>query len=219
LTVLAFDLDDTLYPELDFVMSGFDAVSDWLFGQFRLDKSRSMTQMVNYLNSHGRGEVFNLVLATHGLDSSATIRKCLSIYRSHEPKLTLSEEVRGVLEWARSNFPTYLVTDGNKLVQAKKIRALGLDEYFDGIFITHRFGLKAAKPSIYCFSKILERTGIDWGDLVYVADNPVKDFVGVNSMGGKTIGVCSSPYFNMESDPAYLPTKIIFRLSELPSVI
>lgn len=201
------------------MLSGFEAVSDWLFRQFRLDKSRSMTQMVNYLNSHGRGEVFNLVLAPHGLDSSATIRKCLAIYRSHEPKLTLSDEVRGVLEWARSNFPTYLVTDGNKLVQAKKIQALGLDEYFEGIFITHRFGIKAAKPSIYCFSKILERTGIDWGDLVYVADNPVKDFVGINSQGGTTVGLCSSPHYHRGFANEYLPTKEIPNLTYLPQVI
>jgi putative hydrolase of the HAD superfamily len=27
---LVFDLDDTLYPEKDFVLSGFDAVDRWL---------------------------------------------------------------------------------------------------------------------------------------------------------------------------------------------
>lgn len=200
-------------------MSGFEAVSDWLWREFQFDKAETSRQMNEFMLAHGRGKVFDKLLQSRGLHSSHMVRKCVAVYRAHEPRLSLPDDTRRTLEWAKKNFPTFLVTDGNKLVQAKKVQALGLDKYFEKVFITHRFGLKAAKPSLYCFSKILDRTGRDWGHLVYVADNPVKDFVGINLQGATTVGVSSSPYFNLRFPNEYLPTKVIENISDLPYAI
>ena len=43
------------------------------------------------------------------------------------------------------------------------------------------------KPSLYCFEKILKIEKADYDKLVYVGDNPMKDFVNLNKAGAMTI--------------------------------
>jgi len=45
-----------------------------------------------------------------------------------QPKITLSKEGKACLKRFK-DLPKYLVTDGNKIVQLKKIQALGLEPY------------------------------------------------------------------------------------------
>ena len=70
-----------------------------------------------------------------------------------------------------------------------KADSLGLDKYFKKIVLTHRYGVKHAKPSSYCFSIIKDIENCEWIDLVYIGDDPNKDFVNLNPLGVKTIRV------------------------------
>ena len=38
--VVVFDLDDTLYKEIEFVKNGFNSVSDYLSKKFKLNKKK-----------------------------------------------------------------------------------------------------------------------------------------------------------------------------------
>jgi putative hydrolase of the HAD superfamily len=89
-----------------------------------------------------------------------------------------------------------LVTDGNKIVQRNKINAMNLDSFFKKIFITYQYGIKYSKPSLYCFKKIIEAEKAEWKNLVYIGDNPYKDFVNLNRMGAQTIRIRRGPYKN-----------------------
>jgi len=63
--VLVFDLDDTLYPECDYVRSGFAAVDRWL------REHRGVTGFSEIANAHfrggRRGNIFDLSLEELGL--------------------------------------------------------------------------------------------------------------------------------------------------------
>ena len=54
-------------------------------------------------------------------------------------------------------------------------------------FITNRYGISKQKPSLYCFDKILKIEKINYNEMVYVGDNPVKDFVNLNKAGACTV--------------------------------
>ena len=79
--------------------------------------------------------------------------------------------------------PLYLVTDGHKIAQARKVAALGIHCRFRKVYLTHRYGLRHAKPSIRCFERIRERERCRWDQMVHVADNPAKDFVNLTRLG------------------------------------
>ncbi len=211
--VLVFDLDDTLYEELTFVKSGFRAVARYLGETGRIPAAAAMEFMERRLQK-GREGVFDDLLREYGIFSKRLVRKCLAVYRGHKPEITLAPDARRCL--ARfAHYPKYIVTDGNKLVQANKIKALELEDKVVYAYITHRYGLKHAKPSPYCFLKICEREGGSPGEVVYFGDNPHKDFVGIKPLGFKTVRVLKGPYRQVEMGEEYEAGRRVRTLDEV----
>ena len=97
----------------------------------------------------------------------------------------------------------YLVTDGNKYVQSNKVDALGIECYFTKSYITHRYGIRHAKPSTYCFEQIARSELCGMDKLIYVGDNPAKDFVGLNRLGATTVRVLTGEHASVHSHPDY----------------
>ncbi len=185
--IYIFDLDDTLYDERQYVESGLRAVARLAATRWQLDENSSYHTLLQLLDTRGRGRIFDDWLAQHNLASKANIKACVSGYRLHQPQISMPDEHHKLLQQLPK--PLYLVTDGNKIVQQKKIQALGIAHFFKRVFITHRFGIKHAKPSTYCFELIKKAEECEWKDMVYIGDNPAKDFVNLNTLGIQTVRV------------------------------
>lgn len=188
MTVLVFDLDDTLYDELTYVKSGFQEVSKYLSQLHGFYEDEIFQKMWSILEEQGRGKVFDQLLHLLGIYRKSLVRKCLTIYRLHKPSITLDVEAEECLQ-RFAHYPKYIVTDGNKIVQHSKLAALGLYERMKHCYVTHRYGKAHAKPSPYCFIKIAQREQVHPSHVIYIADNPRKDFVGIKPLGFKTIRV------------------------------
>lgn len=200
--VIVFDLDDTLYPEITYVHSGFKAVAKFLAGEYRLSSSKIYKEFILVLEKEGRGKVFDVVLRNNAIYSKTLVRKCLSVYRNHYPEIHLFPGVKKMLKSLKS-YRLFIVTDGNKLVQAKKIQALGLDDLVEHAYITYRYGIKNMKPSVYCFDLIAKRTSASFPEMVYVGDNPKKDFVNIRAAGMKTVRVLQGEYAGFKTVEGY----------------
>jgi putative hydrolase of the HAD superfamily len=213
--ILIFDLDDVLYEEMSFVRSGFAAVSFHLASRFGLSSRSVYTSLGEALEQHGRGRIFDKVLSQYGLYSRALVRRCLSVYRSHVPHISLYPDAKSCLErfWA---WPTYVVTDGNQRVQRRKIERLRLEEDFvRRALATHAYGLACAKPSPYCFLKIVTWEKAAPEQAVYIGDNPNKDFVGLKPLGFKTVRLLRGPYQNVKMPARYEADLKIDSLDEI----
>ena len=186
--ILVFDLDDTIYDEITYVKSGFNIVSDYLAEFYGLEKKFIFDLMLNELSVNGRGRVFDNVLKIISKYSKNNIKKCLSIYRSHSPDIHLSDEAIKCFN-RFSDYPKYIVTDGNKIVQRNKIMSLGVADYIKNFYITHEYGMRFAKPSPTLFFRIAQLEKVPNSDVVYIGDNPHKDFIGIRPFGFKTIRV------------------------------
>lgn len=200
--VLVFDLDDTLYDEITFVHSGFKAVANFLNQRYGINTFESYQFMISDLARNGRGQVFNNVLREYNLENKGNIMKCLTVYRVHLPDITLSADANTCLNCFAS-LNKYIVTDGNKVVQHNKIKALGLYSRVKKCFITHRYGVVHSKPSPYCFLKICEIEKTATSKVVYIGDNPKKDFVNIKPLGFKTIRILKGEYKNLQVDKKY----------------
>ncbi len=208
-----FDLDDTLYPEISYVYCGFEAVAKYLEQEFGWKSSDSLNEMKKSVIAVGRGDIFDNLLRSKGKYSKTNVKKCVRVYRNHNPDISLNDEVKELLTKLRG--PRFLVTDGNKIVQAKKVLALGLQSYFTKVYITHRYGLHNCKPSIYCFNLIRILLNCDWNDMVYIGDNPVKDFVNLKPLGMKTIRVLTGPYSKVSVAPEFDADLYVDNLNQL----
>ncbi len=213
--IIVFDLDDTLYEEITYVRSGFKAVADYLSETYGVEESEKIyTEFVQALEEQGRGKIFDVVLSKYHLSNKTLIKKCLSVYRLHNPKICLSIAGRACLERFK-DYPKYLVTDGNKVVQTKKIKALKIDKYFRNIMPTHNYGVKYSKPSTYCFHKILQWERANPKDLIYIGDNPKKDFVNLKKDGFRTIQVLTGEHKEVEVPLEYEADFRVYTLDDL----
>jgi len=212
--VLVFDMDDTLYEEASYVQSGFKAVAAELSPILKASALKLYGQMLALLKEHGRGRVFDMLLRNHGRHSTRRVRDCVHCYRMHRPRIRLHAAGRACL-LRFGDVPLYVVTDGNKNAQAAKARALGLEKLVRRVFITHRHGLQHAKPSPYCFQKIQALEQVPSEQIVYVADDPTKDFLGIRPLGFRTIRVLTGRHAAVRAKPGAHADITISSLNEL----
>jgi len=173
--------------------------------------------MREVLQREGRGAVFNRLLAHRGEHRCSSVQACINVYRHHQPRIQLADAARHLLD--RLAPPLYLVTDGHKVVQNKKVQSLGIEQLFSKVFITHRYGLHHSKPSTYCFERIRAIESCDWSDLVYVGDNPAKDFVNLTPLGVSTVRVLTGEHRDVVAKPGYEATHVIDSLDQLPDCL
>jgi len=211
--IIVFDLDDTLYDEVTFVKSGLKAVSDYLYIKYSISKTESMNFFNNEL-SKGREKILDKILKEYDIFSKNEVKKCLSIYRSHNPKIQLYPQAKRILQEFNRN-SIYILTDGNKMVQKKKIFALGIQKKVKKFILTSNYGIKNSKPSPYCFMKICEIENIKPSELIYIGDNPNKDFVGIKPFEFKTIRILSGRYKNIKKNKKFEADITLNSLKEL----
>ncbi len=216
--ILVFDLDDTLYNEIQYVESGFKAVANFISGQWQQDAVEVYDRLMDTLSSKGRGEVFDSVLLSYGCLSKKNIKQCVGVYRRHVPSIALHQAGERCLKRFQ-DWPKYLVTDGNRLVQHEKVVALGLEPHFKRVMVTHRFGIARAKPSPYCFQLIAEAENAAPQQIVYIGDNPAKDFVGIKPLGFRTIRVLTGAHKAVRKSDRYEADITIKTLNELTPVL
>ena len=202
--LLVFDLDDTLYDEATFVDSGFRAVATMLSPRLHLPADELADRMHALMTQHGRGRVFDYLLADYDVVSPGLVTECVAAYRAHDPQITLRPDVESMgAELASDGHRLYVVTDGDADVQRTKATTLGLDRFVVAVYPTWEYGPEAAKPSLTCFECILDREGATWSDLTYVADDPSKDFVSLNRVGASTVRVHAGRFADVVAADGY----------------
>ena len=213
-SVLVFDLDDTLYPELSYVHSGFRAVANFLSPLLSKPVEALAAGMMAEEAAQGRGQVFDNVLRQHNRWSKTLVAACLRAYRQHQPEISLFPDAeRALIRFAGQ--PLYIVTDGHKEVQARKVAALGLAGRIRYAYLTNRYGRHRAKPDPHVFQLICQREAVTPSDVTYVGDNVRKDFVGIKPLGFNTVRIMRGNYGHLEADKAHEAARTILSLDEL----
>ncbi len=185
---VAFDLDDTLYPEWSFVLGGFRAAAAWAQAHLGRPAEETSAELVSLFQDGVRGDTFDRWLASHGLGPDA-VPELVRAYREHAPTLTPYPGITGLLESLQGSRRLGLLSDGDFAVQRRKLGALGISRYFDAIVFTDVWGRDGWKPAARPFRELLDGLGVDAAEAVYVADNPAKDFLGPRELGMSSIRV------------------------------
>lgn len=182
--VVCFDLDDTLYKEIDFLKSAYHELANYAAGQSGGDRANEAYERMLDAYSNG-GNAFEALNEFLGTD--IPISDYLSMYRNHKPSIALSEDVAKALSKLKSQGVVLgLITDGRSVQQRNKIEALGLYDFFDNdnIVISEEFG--SEKPCAANYAYFMEKYS-ECNDFTYVGDNPRKDFLAPNQLGWKTV--------------------------------
>lgn len=218
--VLVFDLDDTLFPEHEFVRSGFQAVANWLEQKYSIT---NFFAIASKLFEQGiRGKIFNLALEEMGVKcNSETIVELLQVYREHFPKIALHNDAESAISYFKSKKKLGIITDGYLKVQQNKVQALRIETDFDWIIYTDFYGRDCWKPSPIPYLKAMEWSQATGSECVYVGDNPNKDFVTAKQLNWLTIQICREfgEYTNVITSSNYKADLQIESLIDLMEVI
>jgi len=181
-----FDLDDTLYPERDFVFSGYRAVAERVYADHGIDIEPVLRAQ---FDKGIRRDVFGIALRRLN-PSEDYLRTLVAVYREHLPQLRPHVGIAALSKIRDTGRKLALLTDGLSAVQRNKVASLGIESLFDVIVYTHDLGGHATwKPSIVPFEACLRELAIEPSLAVYVADNPHKDFRGARQVGIRTVRI------------------------------
>jgi putative hydrolase of the HAD superfamily len=177
---VVFDMDDTLYLERDYVRTGFQAVAA------SLENEQAFDFLWGHFLKGTRGNTFDLLASELG--PSIDVSSLVETYRSHRPVIDLLPEYRPlVAELQELGLPVGLITDGHATPQRNKAEALGLPGLLKDLVLTGEWGAEYSKPHHRAYRHYADLWGIAPESLVYIGDNPKKDFVAPNELGWRSI--------------------------------
>ena len=183
-----FDLDDTLYLERSFAESGFRAADAWLERETGL--SGLEAQCIELFRNGQREQIFNRALLVLGAEGEADlVARLVHVYRTHQPNIKLASDAVRYLRNRSRQVAYALITDGQPETQLGKVRALELEQLLGRVICTGVWGREFWKPHPRAFEAIEAWSGRTAADLVYVADNPTKDFVTPRARGWWTVQI------------------------------
>jgi putative hydrolase of the HAD superfamily len=191
-----FDLDDTLYPERQFVDGGFAAVAGFLADPSGRSAAVLAARLRELHDQDGRGRLFDTLLDEVGLGGEPDlVPACLLVYRAHPTRLTPFSGVVELLDGLHAaGVRTGVISDGNAAVQARKLAGLdGVAERLDVVVLTDDLGPGHAKPSRVPYDVACRLLAIDPSATIYAGNDPRKDFRGARAAGLRTIRVGPLP--------------------------
>lgn len=174
-----FDLDDTLYSEKDYVKSGYKKIAEFLnddkafekLWAYFLDKKPAVDEYLCEINR---------------LDLKA---ECLEIYRNQLPDISLYDGAVELISNLKSKgVKVGIITDGRVEGQKNKLKALGLYDLIEDIIITDELGgIQFRKPNDIAFRIMQCRWKLNFEEIVYIGDNPQKDFKAPRQLGMRSV--------------------------------
>jgi len=184
---IVFDLDDTLYAERDYVLSGYAAVSEqlsddpnrrgelrqWLWERFLSGRHHGAFDALN--------ERFSLGLTRR------RIIELVGAYRNHKPSITPRPGIVDLLTRLGGEAKLGIISDGFLPAQELKLQAIGISDYFDAVVFTEALGRESWKPSPDGFEALCRTIGVEASKCTYIGDNPSKDFAAPNALGWRTV--------------------------------
>jgi putative hydrolase of the HAD superfamily len=181
-SVIVLDLDDTLYNEVDYQISGFKEVIKCVKNNYKIKIDYKLIDRCIKKKKNFLDELCN----KYGLKKSI-VKSLLWVYRLHEPNIYLKKDVKKSLKkFERLSLGVAILTDGRSITQRLKLKALGINHLPK--YISEDYNDK--KPSIKRFKSIMR--DMPAKKYIYVGDNPLKDFLAPNKLKWLTIGIKGS---------------------------
>ncbi|MDE7420319.1 MAG: HAD hydrolase-like protein [Muribaculaceae bacterium] len=189
--VVAFDLDDTLIPEVLFLKSGIRHIASFLNKLYpELPSQRIIGCMDAALVTRSNHySALESLIKEYRLSDSVDMKKIVTKFRSHMPDPSIYHAapfISGILnDLKQKDIPLALITDGRSLTQRNKIQAAGLYSFFDNsdILISEETGHDKFDPDNFLF---IMKKYAGAKEFHYVGDNPRKDFLHPSRLGWKT---------------------------------
>jgi 2-haloalkanoic acid dehalogenase type II len=186
---ICFDLDNTFWDVEPVIARAEAAMYDFLARQYprvtaamtveMLRKARQETARAHPQMAHDFTFLRRQTLAEHAREfgyAEAMADEAFEAFIQVRNEVELFEDVVPGLERLKQRFRLFTASNGNADLQR-----IGLAHYFERSLCAREVG--ALKPDPVLFHKVIEGTGLEPQQVVYVGDDPALDVVGARAAG------------------------------------
>lgn len=187
---VVFDLDDTLYLEREYVFSGFRHVARHIAEKMDIVPEEAVWGFLKETFEEGiRGRSFDLLLERWPeIGSLVALSDLIFAYREHLPEIRFQAGMEPLLSDLRdSGVLLGVISDSPLVAQSQKVKALGLSKKMDEVILTDAWGKEFWKPCERAFAYLEDKWDLPSSQMVYIGDNPKKDFFPGNRRGWATL--------------------------------
>jgi len=176
-TAVIFDLDDTMYNEVEYLKSAYKQIAR----EVKSQDWKTVYACMFSLYRNGK-DVFEWLENEFEVSKKDLILK----YRQHQPEIKALPGLNEFLSKIKEKGAKIgILSDGRTATQYRKIQALGFTDLADLVIISEEFG--SEKPNTANYSVFTKKFEVN--TYYYIADNTKKDFVTPNKMGWQTLGL------------------------------
>jgi putative hydrolase of the HAD superfamily len=226
ISVITFDLDNTLWDVEPVLIKAEEAQQNWLkvhrpgavealdheaLFEFKKSVWKRHPHLAHHVSQMRIQMLYELLtIAGYGEEEALSgARQAFDIFLHERRKVVLYEEALGVLEELAGRYTLGALTNGNA-----DIYKTDAAEYFDFAFLAEDIG--ASKPHPDMFHAALKQTGVKAGNIVHVGDDPEHDVKGARDVGMHTVWVNTQRKAWPGGEPA---DREVVNLRELPEAI
>ena len=139
--------------------------------------------------------IWNEFLMQEGIRSSLhrgqQAKVIAHIYRGvSRNRLQLYPDVKRVLDELQKRYRLALISDAQSCYALPEIQAVGLENYFESIVISSRYGFR--KPDARLFQQTLDDMKLEPAEVIWVGNDMFRDIYGAQALGIKNIFVDSN---------------------------
>jgi FMN phosphatase YigB (HAD superfamily) len=200
------DLDDTLYPQAEYLAGAAAAVGRAATG-LGLDGDAVAAALTSCLaaGSDTGGTIDRALLAvgTPEADLPALLPPLVAAFTGHQPaRLTPYPGVEAALTSLRAAAPLGCLTDGNPAIQAAKLAAVGMPHLLTTVVVTDTLGGRAfRKPHPAGLTALAGLLGLPAERLLVIGDRPGKDVAVAAAVGARAIRIRQGEYADAPDVP------------------
>jgi putative hydrolase of the HAD superfamily len=178
------NLHDKGIPSFEAFHTVYKNINNLLWAAYRKDEIKKEKL---------RTERFKLSLQHFRISNDILANKMGDEYVNNSPKKTaLFPHSKEILDYLSKKYSLFIITNGFKEVQYKKLQNAAIAKYFKHVFVSEEIG--AMKPHPFIFKETLRLSNSSADNSIMIGD----DFA-VDILGAKAVGI-DQIYFNPENE-------------------
>lgn len=186
--VLLFDLDQTILNRDE----SLHRFLNWQINFLQLIPQTSKQKFIQRfieLDNHGRvwkDQIYHQLSIEFNI-TKYTVNELLTIYINDFNKFSVAFEHAeiNIKHLYQNGYKLGLVSNGRSPFQEHNFYALGLSEYFSGIFVSEALQMRKPQPEIFLY--VCTQFDCNPSDCIFIGDNPIADIAGAKNAGMRTI--------------------------------
>lgn len=225
---LFFDLDDTLWAfsanardtfEEVYFQHGLDRFFDSFEHFYSLYQKRNEELWAEYGNGQITKEELNRQRFLYPLeavdagDSALAKRYSDDFFAIIPTKEKVMPHAKELLDYLSSHYKLYILSNGFRELQSRKMRSAGIDHYFKKVILSEDIGVLKPWPEIFNFA--LSATQSEMRESLMIGDSWEADIVGAYGVG------MQQAFYNVKDRTAFSfrPTYLVNDLKELMEIL